>query len=234
MKTRLLIISLIAGLYGVAEAQTAEDLNEGLSITHDPAAYPTLPYELAWWTRPSFYYFVLQTSDLTQPWVYHDFAVKGQAGAGGLGEIEGFRFDSSTDKLFYRIEFTDDPNHPTLLADFDGDHLRNIDELDDSSLFDLFEPEIFVDLNGNGFADYWETYWQTRLGLSELISWDDADGDGFTVAMEYELSLGLDRDDSIDSESPSKDDAQAGEVVLMIPGVGAKRVSEQPDSSNLL
>jgi len=234
MKTKIATLALITLACANSHGQSANDLNEGLRIVHDPAGHSSLPYELTWWARPDFYYFVLQTSDLTQPWVYHDFAVKGQAGPGGFGEVDGFRFDSSTSKLFFRVEYTDDPNHPTLLADFDGDHLRNIDELDDSSLFDLFEPETFVDLNENGFADYWETYWQSRLGVSGLIAWDDSDGDGYTVAMEYALSLGLDRDDSVDADSITKDDAQTGEVVLMIPGVGAKRVSEQADSSNLL
>lgn len=234
MKSRYTVILFFIVACVGANGQTATDLNEGLTIKNDPAGHPTLPFELTFWGRPTFYYFILQTSDLLQPWTYHDFAVKGQAGSGGLGEVEGFRFDSSADKLFFRVELTDDPNHPTLLADFDGDHLRNIDELDNNSLFDLFEPESFVDLNENGFADYWEAYWQTRLGVSELIIWDDADGDGFTVEMEYEASLGLDREDVVGVESAIKDDAQSGEVVLMIPGMGAKRVSEQADSSDLL
>lgn len=147
MNKRIVALTFAAVSCGGLYAQTATDLNEGLTISHDPVAYPTLPFELVWWARPNFYYFVLQTSDLREEWSYHDYAVKGTLG-GGLGDVEGFRFDSSSSMLFFRIEFTDNPSGPLLLADFDGDFITNKDELDQGTdVFDMLfsDPDLMAD-----------------------------------------------------------------------------------------
>lgn len=163
-------------------AQTATDENEGLTISQDAAAFPTLPFELTWWARPNFYYFVLQTDDLTEDWSYHDYAVKGILGVGGLGDVEGFRFDSSSSMLFFRIEFTDDPSAPVLTADFDGDFVPNKAELDlGTDVFDLLfsDPDLM--------ADEWELYF---FGDLDQIDTDNDDAD-YTNNLE-ESQLGLD------------------------------------------
>jgi hypothetical protein len=149
-------------------AQTATDLNEGLSIRRDSATYPTLPFELTWWARPDFYYFVLQTDDLREKWSYHDYAVKGTLGADGLGDVEGFRFDSSSSMLFFRIEFTNTPSDEVLLADFDGDFISNKDELDQGT--DVFGM-LFSD--ADLLPDEWELFW-----FGNLLEGDSGDGDG--------------------------------------------------------
>lgn len=176
-------MALLSVCSGWLVAQTATDLNEGLTVTHDPATNPTLPFELTFWGRPNFYYFVLQTSDLTTDWAYHDFAVKGVAGAGGLGEVEGFRFDSSTSKLFFRIQFFDqNSNDPVLLADFDGDFVTNKAELDQGTdVFDLVfsDPDLL--------ADEWELFFFGDLSQGDTDN-DDTD---YTNNLE-ESQLGLD------------------------------------------
>lgn len=161
---------------------TPDEPNEGLKISRDPVAYPTLPFEVVWWARPNFYYFVLQTSDLTKSWSYHDFAVKGVAGTSGQGAVEGFRFDSASTMLFFKIEFTDDPNAEVLLADFDGDFVSNKDELDmGTDLFDLLfsDPDLM--------ADEWELF---HFGDLDEVDSGNPDGD-FTTNLE-ESELGLD------------------------------------------
>jgi hypothetical protein len=182
MKRQTLLIALAATSCGAVLAQTATDPNEGLIIVHDPVTNPTMPFEVTWWARPNFYYFVLQTSDLTQSWSYHDYAVKGTAGAGGLGDLEGFQFDSSASMLFFRIEFTDDPNAEVLLADFDGDFISNKAELDQGTdVFDMLfsDPDLL--------ADEWELFFFGDLSQDDTGN-DDAD---FTDNLE-ESQLGLD------------------------------------------
>jgi len=149
-------------------AQTETSLNEGLTIIHDPASDPILPFELTFWARPSFYYFVLQTNDLRENWSYHDYAVKGSAGAGGLGDVEGFRFDSSSPMLFFKIEFTDSASDPVLTSDFDGDFVNNKDELDQGT--DVFDM-LFSD--ADLLADEWELFW-----FGNLLEGDSGNGDG--------------------------------------------------------
>jgi YD repeat-containing protein len=183
MKRTLISMTLAIACSGWLKAKTATDLNEGPTITRDPAVNPTLPFEVTFWGRPNFYYFVLQTSDLTNDWAYHDFAVKGVAGTGGLGEVEGFRFDSSASSLFFRIQFFDpSSNDPVLLADFDGDFVSNKAELDQGTdVFDLVfsDPDLL--------ADEWELFFFGDLSQGDTDN-DDTD---YTNNLE-ESQLGLD------------------------------------------
>jgi hypothetical protein len=192
MKNKILALALATVACGGLSAQTATDLNEGLEITHDSVGNPTLPFELTFWGRPNFYYFVLQTNDLLEEWIYHDYAVKGIAGAGGLGDVEGFRFDSSSSMLFFRIEFTDDPNAEILLADFDGDFVSNKNELDlglNPFGLDNSEPDALY--------DDWEIY---HFGSTSAKDGEgDADQDG--ILDKYESQFGTD---------PNDDETQAG------------------------
>lgn len=167
MKNRILALTLATVTCGGLSAQSATSLNEGLTITHDPVGNPTLPFELTFWGRPSFYYFVLQTSDLREEWSYHDYAVKGSAGAGGLGDVEGFRFDSSSSMLFFKVEFTDSASDPVLTGDFDGDFINNKDELDQGT--DVFDM-LFSDTDL--LADDWELFW-----FGNLLEDDSGNGD---------------------------------------------------------
>ncbi|MFW2478909.1 MAG: hypothetical protein ACN4GF_02090 [Lentimonas sp.] len=182
MNKRILALTFAAVCCGGLHAQTATDLNEGLTISHDPTAFPTLPFELAFWARPNFYYFVLQANDLKGDWSYHDYAVKGISGAGGLGDVEGFRFDASASMLFFRIEFTNDQFDPILTADFDGDFVTNKAELDQGTdVFDMLfsDPDLL--------ADDWELFYFGDLTQDDSDN-DDAD---YTNNLE-ESQLGLD------------------------------------------
>jgi len=183
MNRKTLLIAFTTASCALLYSQTATDPNEGLTISHDPVANPTMPFEVTWWSRPNFYYFVLQTSDLTQSWSYHDYAVKGSPGTGGLGDVEGFQFDSSASKLFFRIQFFDpSSNDPILLADFDGDFVSNKAELDlGTDVFDLLisDPDLL--------ADEWELFFFGDLSQDDTGN-DDTD---YTNNLE-ESQLGLD------------------------------------------
>lgn len=170
-------------MYSGARAQDETDPNEGLTIVNTPNTHPTLPFQVTWWGRPNFYYFVLQTSDLTKEWSYHDFAVKGSLGSNGRGDVEGFRFDSSSKMLFFRLEFTDDPNSELLKADFDGDFVPNGAELDlGTDVFDM----LFAD--PDFLPDEWETFYFGNLTTASdtVTNWD---GDALVDGQEFLAGL---------------------------------------------
>ncbi|MEM1223527.1 MAG: hypothetical protein AAGH40_12290 [Verrucomicrobiota bacterium] len=155
-------------------SQTASDLNEGLDLTHDPNLNEIA---VRWWTKSSFYYFLSETSDLVNdPWAYFPYAAKGD------DSVKGIIMSLTDDKMFFRVELTDDPNAEVLLADFDGDFVPNKAELDQGT--DVFDMS-FSD--ADLLADDWELYYFLNLGQSDAGN-DDSD---YTTNLE-ESQLGLD------------------------------------------
>lgn len=168
--TIILTFAIVSSL----AAQTATDLNEGLTIDYDAV---NEEISVRWWSKASFYYFLLETSDLVDdPWAYFPYAVVGD------DSPKGIIMSLSEDKMFFRVELTEDPNAPVLLADFDGDFVPNKAELDQgTNVFDkLFsDPDLL--------ADDWELYF-----FGDLTQDDSGNDDGdFTTNLE-ESQLGLD------------------------------------------
>ena len=164
MKYLLSILTLFVSIsVGLVAQPTATDSNQGLQISHNAAQGQV---NLDWWGKDDFYFFVRRTSDLaSSPWVYFPYAVKGS------GAAEGVAVDIGTEKMFFRLEFTDDPRAPILSQDFDNDSIFNVDEIRYG--LDLFGG--FIDADSNNIPDEW-----TAVIYGGTMP-DDADFDGDLV-----------------------------------------------------
>jgi len=174
MKLHTLLIPLALLVAVPLSAQTADDLNEGTVLIYDESNAPT-PFSFNWWGHSGYFYFIEQSETLKE-WTYFPYAVIGDDG------IEGVDFNTNSDKMFLRLQFTNDPNSALLTADFDGDNVGNGDEL-------LQGTNVFGWLTGDGdlMADDWELFWFGDLDETDA---SNADGD-FTTNLE-ESELGLD------------------------------------------
>lgn len=145
MKYTIFASNLVFLFFGGLVAQpTATDLNAGLQISHNVASNEV---EVDWWGKNDSYYFLMETTDLvSDPWAYFPYAVKGS------DAVEGVAVSIGADKMFFRLESTNDPASPILSADFDNDYIFNADEL----LYGLDPFGGFVDSDNNGFPDDWE------------------------------------------------------------------------------
>tara|TARA_B110001469_G_scaffold125889_1_gene142219 strand:+ start:914 stop:1570 length:657 start_codon:yes stop_codon:yes gene_type:complete len=174
MKPYIYSISLALATVSGLVAQTASDDNEGLVINHNGALDEI---SVQWWSKSSFYYFLLQTTDLVdEPWTYFPYAVLGD------DSPQGIVMSLTGSKMFFRVELTDDPNSEVLLADFDGDFVTNKAELDQGTdVFDMLfsDPDLL--------ADDWELFYFGDLTQGDSDN-DDAD---YTNNLE-ESQLGLD------------------------------------------
>jgi len=176
MKRRLQILCIFAASAIALSAQTATDLNEGLTISYD-----STPNEVTvtWWTKPDYFYFLLTTADLADdPWAYFDYAVIGDASA------KGIIMSLSGDMLFFRVELTNDVNSPLLILDQDGDKVSTVDELLQGT-----DPFLSQSLDGDTIPDDWETFYGLDTTPGVDSSGDDDEPDGATTLTEYTLNL---------------------------------------------
>lgn len=159
----LTLFSVISA--GALCSQSASDLNAGLTISHDSSLDE---FTLSWWGMDDFYYFVLGTEDLVdEPWVYFPYAGKGTGAA--LGPPP---FATNASKMFFRLEYTDDPTSELLTSDFDGDFVSNKAELDlGTNVYDM----LFGD--ADQLPDEWELY---HFGNLSQVDSGDGDNDGLT------------------------------------------------------
>lgn len=175
MRNKLLHLSLASLLVGGLFGQSASDPNSGLTISHNSSLGE---FSLSWWGIDQHYYFVLETEDLVdEPWVYFPYAAKGSDAAMGPPP-----FAITASKMFFRLEYTDDPNSELLSGDFDGDFVSNKDEIDNE-----LDPFGWVSTDGDFIADDWEQFYFGDLTQTDAGN-DDAD---YTNNLE-ESELGLD------------------------------------------
>jgi hypothetical protein len=161
MRNRLLSFAILSALSVRALcAQQASDLNSGLTISHDSSLDE---FALSWWGINDFYYFVLGTEELVdEPWVYFPYANKGTDAV--LGPPP---FATNAPKMFFRLEYTDDPASDLLTSDFDGDFVSNKAELDQGT--DVYNM-LFGD--ADQLPDEWELF-----HFGDLFQSDSGNGD---------------------------------------------------------
>lgn len=138
MRHLLLILVAAVVVAGGTAAQTAGDLNEGARLTYDA---PTESFTFSWWGRTGQTYFIQQSEDLVN-WLYVPII------EAGVDDVTAWGFTTNADRLFYRLRFTDIPTNDPLNADFDGDGLSNMEEVQ----FPGFDPFV-VDTDGDGILD---------------------------------------------------------------------------------
>jgi hypothetical protein len=182
-------------------AQTASDLNEGSILEHDSE---NEIFRFKWFGKSGRTYFIQHSEDLMQPWLYVPIIDPGDE------SIKEWGFTSTGDRFFLRLKYSDIPTSNAELADFDGDGIGNLDELQQGT-----DPFSAADQDGNGLPDDWETKYFGATGQSASA---DPDGDGLTNAQE--LVAGTD---------PTKPDTDSDGVVD-----GTQRLNFQYDITGRL
>lgn len=142
MKVWTLSLFLVLTLLGLAPAQTATDLNEGLGVTKNstPGAFT-----LSWWGKAGRTYFIQQSDDLIN-WNYVPVIESGAEATTQWG------FSTTATSSFFRLQHTDIPTSNPNTADFDGDGVSNLNELQAG-----LDPFHFADSDNDGLPDDWET-----------------------------------------------------------------------------
>jgi hypothetical protein len=187
---RLILIAWM-GLVGagVLTAQSPEDHNEGARVEWDAA---NSLWRIKWWGKAGRTYFIQHSPDLLRPWRWLP-----EVKAGSNSIAEG-GFTASGGRAFLRLRYSDIPTSDPANADFDGDGLRNLEEVqanadpldpdtDDDGIADGLEGTIIYRLAGGGWGYLSMTAADTDQDGTEDGQEDD-DRDGLTVS--EELALG--------------------------------------------
>jgi hypothetical protein len=183
MKRTILILTSFLVSVNFTSAQLATDPNEGLWMTQDsPGAFTA-----RWYGRIGRTYFIQTTTDLLSAWIYKTEVEPGE------NLVIPYGFTASSDKYFLRLKYTDIPTNDPADADFDGDGISNIDELN-AGLDPLTELSN-RDLDGDGLPDDWERFWFNGSLTHNGAGHDDPDG--FTNAEEFQFGLNPNVDDSV-------------------------------------
>jgi len=170
MKHRFRILFALVVFARSGLGQTALDPNEGSRLEHDPA---TGMFSLFWWGQPGRTYFLQHSDDLAN-WAYVPEIRSGE------GAILGENFQTTADRSFFRLRSSDIPTTDPLAADFDGDKVGNMQELNNGT-----DPLHIADSDGDGLPDDWEL----AYGFDPNESHDallDSDQDGWTNLSEWE------------------------------------------------
>lgn len=84
----------------------------------------------------------------------------------GYGLNIVWNFNSTSEKNFFRLRYTDQFAFDAMNEDFDGDSVTNMEELLQET-----NPFLAVDGDGNGLADDWESFY----GLTSAVSDEEPD-----------------------------------------------------------
>lgn len=177
------LILVVCVAVPLAVAQTGNDLNEGSSVSHD--SYNDT-FTLSWWGQVGRTYFLQRSEDLV---IWHYIPI---IEPGADAPIEwGFTTEDAA-RLFLRLHHSDIPTSDPFGADFDGDKVRNFNEVWNDT-----NPLEMVDKEPDGMADDWE--WFFFQSLSRDGS-GDFDQDGISDAAEY--AAGSDPSDFFNGAAP--------------------------------
>jgi hypothetical protein len=142
-------------------AQTASDLNEGSLLEHDSE---NGIFRFKWFGKSGRTYFIQHSENLMQPWLYVPIIESGDE------SIREWGFTSTGDRFFLRLKYSDIPTTDPAGADFDGDGVPSLWELQHG--LDPLAVDSATDADQDGL-DAWAEFW---LGTDPTVS--DSDGDG--------------------------------------------------------
>lgn len=170
MMKRLILIAWIvfAGVSSLT-AQSPDDLNEGANVEWDAA---NSIWRLKWWGKAGRTYFIQHSSDLNLPWEWLPVVEAGE------DAVKQGALTTTGDRSFLRLRYSDIPTSDPQGADFDGDGLSNLAEVQAGA--DPFD----TDSDNDGIPDGWEA----AHGLNPMNAADaaiDSDDDGLTSLEEY-------------------------------------------------
>ena len=154
-------------------AQEASELNEGSKLEWDGS---NEIWRFKWWGKAGRTYFIQHSENLLESWQWVPVIESGD------DSVKEWGFTTSGDRFFTRLKSSDIPTTNAEWADFDGDGVSNLDELQQGT-----DPFSAADQDGNGLPDDWETKYFGSTGQSASA---DPDGDGLTNAQE--LAAGTD------------------------------------------
>lgn len=162
------LLILIGPVAFAADPPTADSANAGLGLVYDDA---TASFHLSWWGKADHYYFIEQTEDL-KAWSFVPTVEEGEQAAITLG------FQSTAERWFWRVRYSNDPGSALLSADYNGTGLSAWIQLQLG-----FNPFAWVDTDENDLHDAWELHHFSQLGVDPSA---DPDGDGLTNLQEYQ------------------------------------------------
>ena len=142
MKRILFALLFVLGFIAPAMSQTADDSNEGARLSLGTGN----SYAFSWWGRTGRTYFVQHSEDLMN-WVYFPDIIDS-----GTNAPLSYGFSvSGPDRFFLRLKYTDIPTGNPNTADFDGDGVSNLAELQAG-----LDPLHYADSDNNQLPDDWE------------------------------------------------------------------------------
>jgi hypothetical protein len=169
MKRLLLIASVGLASAGLLTAQSPSDRNEGSKVQFDSA---NAVWRVKWWGKAGRTYFIQLSPDLKRAWEWLPMV------AAGHDSIKEFGLGTNVSRVFVRLRHSDIPTSDPAGADFDGDGLGNLAEVQVGA--DPFD----TDSDNDGLPDGWEA----AHGLNPMDAADagsDSDGDGLTNLQEF-------------------------------------------------
>jgi len=152
MKKLLLVLLSVVAFAGVSVliSQTANDLNEGSRVEWDGT---NQIWRFKWWGKSGRTYFIQHSEDLINwNWV--------PVVESGAGAVKEWGFTSTGDKFFLRLQYTDESAADPETADFDGDGIGSLLELQQGS-----SPLENLDTDNNGLPDDWELFWDNEFAV---------------------------------------------------------------------
>lgn len=161
MMRSLLIFVAVAVSAGSLCGQSAGDLNEGAKVQYDAA---NAIWRLKWWSKSGRTYFIQHSPNLTTPWEWVPIVEPGN------DSMKEWGFSTSADRFFLRLRYSDIPTSNPAGADFDGDGVPNLWELQHG--LDPLAVDSTTDADQDGL-DAWAEFW---LGTDPTTP--DSDGDG--------------------------------------------------------
>ncbi|MEY4484142.1 MAG: hypothetical protein RL693_1594 [Verrucomicrobiota bacterium] len=183
MKVSILTLSVVLALVSLAPAQTANDLNEGVTIASNgtPDAFT-----FSWWGRYGRTYFIQQSDDLIN---WNQVPVI----ESGWDDVIQWGFSSTAPRSFFRLSYSDASVVDPLVADFDNDGISNQDEV-----FIHHTNPLLGDTDGDGIGDGSEVQQGTNpLNAASkppfeslMLTGDGAEGERKTKQMTITLPAG--------------------------------------------
>lgn len=173
MKRLFMLFGLLLLTSIPLSAQSGNDLNEGSMIEYDST---NDAFNFSWWGKLGRTYFIQQSEDLTG-WLYFIDIRQGN------DALEGLSLTSNADRLFLRLQTTDEP----FDDDLDNDGVSNLDELQNQ-----LNPLDASSADGDSMPDDFERFYFGGLSRDGTL---DFDNDGFLDADEAALRLNPTLDD---------------------------------------
>ncbi len=207
MKKLLLLFLLCAAVLvwsSLVLSQESDDSNEGSQAEWNAA---TGMWKFSWWGKSGRTYFPMTSENLID-W---DFALVVLSGNNAVSSLD---FTSISEKLFFKLTYSDEVSENPQESDFDNDGVSNLLEVIQNT-----NPLVSADADFDGMPDDWETFYGLNPRSAADAQLDD-DHDGLTNAEEADIGT---KPDEPDSDGDGVDDGEDGWA--LIPELAPKRLA---------